>query len=283
MSVGKATMKQTKLSISNIQTTDLLYYDPAFGDQGYQFCRDRDIDCLPSLEDPTRFYRRDDQTQNFRPEKLTPERCVSSRRSIFHPELLNQLRTYPLLFVMEDGELSGVVHFADYNNPAVSDFLYACLASYERNLRQLAILSGLSDADMGAYFRQKLEEQTAAEKDASYFQGKVTKYDKGISKRAKAPAFQSFYLDDLLGVLKYNGVISLKGKVNDLRNSVMHAHAIVNMVDMTTPDYIYDFKSFKEFFERARALFDDARRVENRIRFLENGDNEAVRRLHNGT
>jgi len=261
-------MQPSKLVVSNIQTTDLLYYDSTFVDKAYEFCRDRDIDCLPCLDDPKSFYQRDDQTQNFKPEKLSPERCVFGSRSIFHPELLEQLRTYPLLFVMEDGELSGVVHFSDYNNPIISDFLYTHLASYERNLRQLAILSDLSDANMGIYFRQKLEENTAAKGDVSYFQGKVSKFDKGSGNRAKTPPFQSFYLEDLLGLLNHYNVISLEGKVIDLRNSVMHIHAIVNRVDVTTPDYIYDFKSFKEFFKRAQALFNDARRVENRIRFI---------------
>lgn len=269
-------MKPTKLTISDIQTSALLYYDPAFGDEGYHFCCERDIDCLPSLDDSTRFYRRDDQNQNFKSEELAPERYVLGSRSIFHPELLEQLRTYPLLFVMEDGELSGVVHFSDYNNPAVSDFLYTCLASYERNLRQLAILSGFSDADMGTYFRQKLQEQKATGGNANRFQKKVATFDKGTSGRSKTPAFQSFYLDDLLGLLQHNDVIILQDCVRNLRNSVMHAHDMVNLVDVATPDYIYDFVTFETFFKQARALFDDARRVENRIRFTESIENRTV-------
>lgn len=260
-------MKQTKLIISDIQTTDLLYYDPAFGDQGHQFCRDRDIDCLPSLDNPSLFYRRNDKTEHFEPENLKPERCILGSRFIFHSDLLEQLRTYHVLFVIGDGELSGVVHFADYNKPVVSDYLYTCLAAYERNLRQLAILSGLSEADMGAYFRQKLQEREAAGKKAEHFQRKLASFEQQISQRSQTPAFQLFYLDDLLGLLKHHGFISLQNSVRELRNSVMHAHELVNMVDVTTPDYIYDFHTFEKFFQRARALLDDARRVENRIRF----------------
>lgn len=260
-------MRLSKLVVSNIQTTDLLYYDSTFVDKAYQFCRDRDIDCLPCLDDPQRFYRRDDQTENFKPEKLTSERCVSSSRSIFHPELLEQLRTYPLLFVMEDGELSGVVHFSDYNNPIISDFLYTHLASYERNLRQLAILAGLTDVDMGTYFRQKLQEQEAAGKKADHFQKRLAAFEQQIGQRPQIPAFQLFYLDDLLGLLRHHDVISLQDNVRELRNSVMHAHELVNMVDVTTPDYIYDFQAFEKFFQRTRALLNDVRRVENRIRF----------------
>lgn len=260
-------MKHTKLTISDIQTTNLLYYDSAFGDQAYQFCLERDIDCLPNLDTPSFFYRRDDQTKNFQPENLKPERCVSGSRFIFHFDLLEQLRTYHVIFVMDDGELSGVVHFADYNKPVVSDYLYTCLAAYERNLRQLAILSGLLEADMGAYFRQKLQEREAAGKKAEHFQKKLALFEQQTSQRSQTPAFQLFYLDDLLALLKHHGVISLQNSVRELRNSVMHAHELVNMVDVTTPDYIYDFQTFEKFFQRARALLNDARRVKNRIRF----------------
>lgn len=260
-------MKAEKPIIAEIQTTELLYHDLAYVNQGYQFCRNRDIDCLPSLDNPSLFYRRNDQTKNFQPENLKPERCVSGGRFIFHFDLLEQLRTYHVLFVMDDGELTGVVHFADYNKPVVSDYLYTYLAAYERNLRQLAKLSGLSEADMGAYFRQKLQEREAAGKKVEHFQRKLTSFEQQSNQRSQTPAFQLFYLDDLLGMLKHHGVISLQNSVRELRNSVMHAHELVNMVDVTTPDYIYDFHTFEKFFQRARALLDDARRVENRIRF----------------
>lgn len=265
-------MHPTRLVIKNIQTTELLYFDPAFVDQGYQFCRDRDIDCLPSLDDLTHFYRRDDQVRKFRAEKLTPERCISSNRAIFHPALLKQLQKNHILFVIDDGELSGVVHFSDYNKPIVSDFLYTYLAAYERSLRQLAIMSKFSETDMEDYFHQKLQERESSGKDGSYFQGKLHAIERQKNHRAQTPPFQRFYLDDLLGLLKHKGTISLQGNVRDLRNSVMHAHEPVNMVDVTTPDYIYDFATFETFFKRVQALFEDTRRVQNRIRFLENGD-----------
>lgn len=262
-------MTPIKPVISDIQTTALFYYDPAFSGEGYQFCLDRDIDCLPSLDDPQRFYQRDDQNRDFKVEKIPADRRISRTRHLFHPDLLQQFRKFSLLFVIDDDELSGVVHFSDYNKTVVSNYLFTQLANYERNLRRLAVLSDLSEIDMEDYFQQKLQEQEFKGEDTEYFQRKLDAIERLKNKSRQPPPFQTFYLDDLRGLLKHKGVISLRGKVIDLRNSVMHAHEFVNMVDMTTPDYIYDFATFKTFFKRVHALLDDARRVENRIRFIE--------------
>jgi hypothetical protein len=83
----------------------------------------------------------------------------------------------------------------------------------------------------------------------------------------RLPEFQLFYLDELIGLLKLNSVIKLNGRVVDLRNMVMHAHELVNMADVTTDDFIYDFDSFKRFFTRVELLLNDEKRIRNRITF----------------
>lgn len=256
-------MTAKRLCIRDIQVTEIFYYDPVFAEDGYQFCRNGDIDCLPSLDEPDYFYRRNDETKSFERQEILPERCIQAHISIFDPRLVDRLSHNHVLFVYEHEELTGVVHFADYNNPAVGDYLYTYLSTYERKLRELANLNKLTDADMGNYFRAKLQQK----KESGYFQRKAVKFEKDKEKRAKYPLFQSFYLEDLIGLLKHQNIIKLKGKVVDLRNSVMHAHEFVNMVDQATPDYIYDFSTFQKFFKRAQALILDAKRVENHIRF----------------
>lgn len=263
-------IQPARLTIREIQTSELLYYDPAYGRAGYEFCQNRDIDCLPSLDNPFLFYRRNDETQDFEAEELVEGRCISAHQSIFYPQLLERLRTYHILFVIDDDELCGVVHFADYNKQVVSNFLYTCLANYERNLRQLALLSGLTNADMGSYFREKMEQREAKGEDPSYFRRKLDAFEREAPKLSQTPPFQLFYLDDLLGLLKHRDIVTLQGNVRELRNAIMHAHELVNLVDVTTPDYIYDFASFETFFEQVQALLHDARRVENRIRFMAN-------------
>ncbi len=262
-------MSVSKLIIADIQTTDLLFYDPDYGKQGYEFCRDRDIDCLPSLDDSTCFYRRNDHLKDFEPEKLPDERCIFKNGSIFHSHLLEKLREYHVLFVIKEGELSGVVHFADYNKPIISNWLYTQLATYERNLRQLASLNNLSDTDIGTYFADKLKQRQAKGKESKYFEQRLDAYQRQQKQKAQLPPFQKYYLDDLIGLLKHHDILQLQGVVTQLRNAVMHAHEPVNMVDVMIPDYIYDFATFETFFNRVQTFLNDARRVENRIRFIE--------------
>lgn len=263
-------MNALKLIIADIQTTNLLFYDPAYGKQGYKFCHDRDIDCLPSIDNPSFLYYRNDETQDFEPVDFTEERCVSAHRFVFHPGMLEKFKKYPILFVIEDEELSGVIHFSDYNKPIISSYLYNFLATYERNLRQLASLFDLSDENMGDYFQFKLRQREAKGKDGSFFERRLEAFHRQQQNQSpQIPQFQQYYLDDLIGLLKHHDIIKLQGAVTQLRNSVMHAHEMVNMVDAATPDYIYDIVTFETFFKRVRALLDDARRVENRIRFVQ--------------
>jgi hypothetical protein len=262
-------MNHTQPHISVIQTTELLHYDPAYGDKGYEFCRLRNIDCLPSLDDPAGyFYRRNDNAQSFDREKLTAERRISGQTPLFKNELVACFRKQPILFVVDNDELSGVVHFSDYNKPIVTNYLFSLLSAYERNLRRLAALSGLSPKEMGDYFTEKLDARIAAQEDSDYYQRKVDSFEKKKKTHAKSPPFQFFYLEDLIGLLQRWNIIPLQGKVTDLRNSVVHAHEFVDMNDVTAPDFIYNFATFKTFFQRSRALLDDAQRVENRIRFM---------------
>lgn len=257
----------TTPTLADIQTTDLLYFDPAFAAQAAAFCAARDIDCLPSLDNPSRFYRLNRAAQRFEPRPLTGARCVAAGQVLFQPALLERFRRHAVLFVFEHGALTGVVHFSDYNRPVVSDHLYTRLSAYERALRTLAQRSGLGDADMGHYFETKVERTSGREKKR--FERRLNHFERR-SADPSIPPFQRDYLDDLIGLLAHHDVIQLQQKpAVDLRNAIMHAHDPVNMTDVTTPDYIFDFATFETFFSNARALLDDARRVENQLRFMD--------------
>ena len=52
--------------MSDIQTREILYYDADNIDQCYKFCDKRSIDCLPTIDDPGKLYRRDDATKESR-------------------------------------------------------------------------------------------------------------------------------------------------------------------------------------------------------------------------
>lgn len=259
-------MTLTRVAFDDIQTSDLLYYDPDLNEVCFQFCQDRAIDCLPSLNNPRKFYRKTET--GFCEEEVMPERMVDSHEFIFERSLLERFRANHLLFVFVSKELTGVVHFSDYNRPAVNTYLFGLLSAYERSLRKLLVQCGLKNQDMLDYFRSVAETARKDERREIY-RRKLDDYEKHRTRNDKLPVFERFYLKDLIELAGHRKIIVVNDTVNDLRNMVMHAHELVIMHDANRNDYIYDFNSFEKFFKQVETLLQDYRKVNNRVAFSE--------------
>lgn len=256
-----------KPRVSDIQTTDVLYYDPGFVTQGYQFCKKRNIDCLPVIDNPTAYYQRNDDLEGFVEREITPDRQIGASSFIFRPDMLDQFRQHSLQFVFDGEEFTGVVHFSDYNNGGVYTYLYSVLSEYEKNLRELAIHSRLKNGDILAYFGEKAE--SADESRKPYFESKVAYCQRKQNEMDQVEEFQLFYLEDLLCLLRHRRIMQLDGKVIDLRNMIMHSHRLVEKVETSADDLIFDFNSFKRYFKRVEVLLRDEKRVNNRVAFMQ--------------
>ena len=182
-------------------------------------------------------------------------------QSAFSRETLEAFERNHILLVHSDGELSGVVHFSDYSKPAVSVYLYELFFQYERALRAYLRAHELHNDDMLAFFELRL-------KDDRRYQRRIDGFRSRIVELAREPEFQRFHLNDLIGLANEAGKIVLNNDVVKLRNMIMHAHELVDMKDWRTDDLVYDFESFRRFFELALALHADFRKVKNRIAFL---------------
>jgi hypothetical protein len=253
--------------VSDIRISDLLYFDSELEDRCYKFCRDREIDCLPALNDPEMIYLRDEATMSFRKEEITKDRQVDGFTNIFDEQMLRRFALHPLLMVYSNKTLSGVVHFSDYNNPVVGSYLYELFFAYEKNLRTLLVKNGLRNADMLSYFEMK-KSKAKREKDIRFYEDKILAYSENPGKNEKLQPFESFYLKDLIALVNNRKITSLSDNVFKLRNMVMHAHEFVNMEDPTTDDLIYNSESFKVFFELAVILHKDYKRVANHLAFI---------------
>jgi hypothetical protein len=255
--------------IADIQTTALLYYDEQRIVACYDFCKRRDIDCLPIISDSNSFYLRNDETDKFDKHELSDDRRIDAYTFIFRPDLLERFQRRPVQFVFTHGELTGVIHFSDYNEDLVDTYLFAQFAKYERGLRQLAIGHELKNNNMREYFEEKKAEPNAKDKDIEYYEERLRKYDSTLGRMKKAGEFQFFFMDDLIGLLKSRNIIQLNKSVVELRNIIMHARPPIEMTDVHTDDFIYDIKSFKRFFKYATTLLMDSKCVYNRIAFSE--------------
>lgn len=253
----------------DIMTAGLLFYDPALGQDCYDFCHLRHIDCLPDLADDAVFWQRDDERKDFSRGLLDDDRRLAGDAPLFGPALLERFRSHPVQFVFAHGGLAGVVHFSDYNKDVVSTYLYAQIAGYERALRDLATRSNLTHDDMLDYLDGRRAAAATAQ-DRNYYNGRGERLLGKAKKWRNAPRFQPFELRDLIGLVKAMLDIDLADGVTELRNAVMHANRLVDRVDEQTDDYIYDFASFERFFTPALALLRDNRRVRNRLMFMTN-------------
>lgn len=259
-------MTHKRLVLSDIQTSDLLYYDPEFKEKCLDFCKKRNIDCLPALDDPKSFYRKAEG--GFSEENVIESKMkVDSDTYIFELSLLECFQTTPLLFVYTKNELTGVVHFSDYNRTEVDIYLFGLLSAYEKSLRELLRLCGLKNQDMLEYFDVIVQTSTDDKKRSSC-STKKGKYKKYQSENKKLPLFECFCLLDLIELAKHKENIVLSSDTYDLRNKIMHANELVNKDDDNPGPYIYDLASFNTFFLQVDGLLKDYKKVNNRISFL---------------
>ena len=247
--------------MADIQTSDILFYDESAKDRCYKLCADRNIDCLPSLDDPRAVYLRDDILSKFRAESLMEDRRVSADANIFDSQVVEKFRRQPLLLVYQGNELSGVVHFTDYNQPQVSAYLYEMFFEYEKTLRALLIRSGLKNVDMVAYFSDKKAKGDHAE----FYETKINDYFKFGSQK-KLSQFEVFNLTDLIALTNHKRIIKLTDKTK-LRSMIMHANESINIQDPGAESFIYDFETFENFFRWCQEMFLDFKRVNNRLTF----------------
>ena len=262
------------LRIADIQTSDVLYFDPRFREKCYEFCKKRNIDFLPSLDDTTQIYVRDDGQADFHMRTVDAAQIIDGFRRAFDPAILEVFRANPLLFVCTQGEFSGVVHYSDFNKSVVSAYLFEVLFQYERMLRVFLQECRLTNADMVELFRAKAS-AAKAEKRRNFYQGKVDDYTTRAFEIADYPPFQTFYLDDLISLANMQG-LSLDPSVIVVRNDVMHAHDLVDKDSGITDGHIFRFNGFEAFFRRAVALHHDLAMVRNRVAFMQGLDEVVI-------
>ena len=227
------------LRISDIETKDILFFDAEFQEKCFKFCSQRDIEFLPSLDDSTQIYVRDDNTQDFKREPISEQRKMDGFQRAFDSQVLDAFRQNHLLFVFTEGEFSGVVHFSDFNKSSVSLYLFEVLIQYEKTLRIFLQECALRNSDIVKFFENKV---TQAKKDSSrnFYQKRIDDYQKKRAEIEKLPQFQSFFLDDLISFANTVQGTNLETNVRKLRNMIMHAHELVNMENWSADNFIFE-------------------------------------------
>lgn len=247
------------LAIGTIRAEPVLYYDPDFADQCYEFCTKRDLDALPGVDGASQIWIR--QESGFLSEDMPTGRLVTGDLDCFDAGLPDLFERFGVLFVRSGVDLVGAVHWSDYNHPAVASELFDLISAYERALRDLAIQMGLNEGSLIGFL-----ESGEAGKGA---QGRVKSYQRMRCREHAAPEFHITYLGDLQALVNAHSNLGLNiESVRQVRNATMHSKEFVHKIDRDTPDFVYDIGTFQQLFNSVVILRRELRRVANRANLV---------------
>lgn len=184
-------------------------------------------------------------------------KVVHPDESIFKEDVYEKLRYNSLLYVMDQGARVGMVHFSDYNRLPVFTYTFKRLHQLEREMIRALLPRKLQVKDIWRIHQfdpppipdkevRNLTERKGGDGDAFL----------------KHHDFEKFYLKTLLVLYNYTREgeelpytpIKHPNTINLLRNRVAHSNDLVELVDTSRSNLIYDFKSFAAFFRQQKAL-----------------------------
>ena len=237
--------------------SEVLLYEPEFVDECKRFCKERDITFLPSVSNNFKCWKC--ANDHFFEFDIEESQIVNIIADMFDDISFEKFRKHNVLFVQDQNHLAGVVHFSDYNKEPVFVYLYTLLLNFESNLRVLLGYSGLNNKDMREFFESRKTNAVYAER--------LENYEKNKDKIEQSQLFQWFYLSDLIDLINSRSTINIDKKVCELRNPIMHVRKLVEHQDYAMADRIYDFNSFKVFFENVKLLRHEYKRIVNHVRY----------------
>ena len=151
-----------------------------------------------------------------------------------------------LFFVIDNGEVVGVIHFCDLINSLAYVYFYCLFNEFERKIRDILIKNNLKNEDMCNWLRYKKTPESL---------GKVKRFDE-MQRKTKLPKFQHFDLIDLINFMQ-NKRIGLKEKISTdkmikVRNSIMHHKDISSRQERTNDmdkEMLYERKDYDLFLD----------------------------------
>lgn len=240
------------IRLQDIMTEGLIYFDDDFRDECMEFCRIRNISTLPHISDPSLCYHFDRKKERMEKRDLHPQQRVDGSLSIFHPQMLDLLQQYEVVFVQDGGETCGVVHFSDYNRPKVYTYLYQQLYQLERGLSYLVLHSRISLNTL----RRFLDKEAVPEGDRPV---QITDFDKLDTS-----------IKDLLKFCRKHELLKTNSqdihRITKIRNLIAHSNDLVARKSPTSLNF--NVSSFKFLMQGVAAVQLVIRQVANRIYFI---------------
>lgn len=247
------------LSISEIQTSDIIFYDQNIKHQCKSFCEKHRVDHLPSYDGKYKYTLTLDKNSLTKSE-IEPDHFIEGQEDIFAGSTIDRFRSHPIMFVRSHGRLTGMVHFSDYNANVVSSFLYGQLGEYEKSIRNYLLKEGYKAEDL----IEDLENKSKHE----YSRSRLDYYLPLLSK--EIDDLNIFSLRDLIFFANDHCRAELNVDVANLRNQVMHYTEFVGKQVTDSDTFIFDFPSFEKFTKHVEHLFEDTLKIKNNLFFSDN-------------
>jgi len=248
------------IKIKDIMKKDVMYYDPEIEDKLNTYCKKMDITYLPSLDLKKVYFLHPEAFDNKEIEKSLK---ISPHLYVFDEVLLKRFQEGKhILFIFNQNIMVGIIHFSDYNRIEVYTYLYELIANLERDLRKLLISMKLCNDDMLKFFKKHSDRNEVFKEKYSRFKNYGNKFN-------KIKPFEFFDLSDLVALCDGKGIVRIDRKILKLRNKVMHSRNGVKNKDYEQDPLIYNFESFKDFFNEAVTLQAEFKRIHNRLKISE--------------
>jgi hypothetical protein len=248
------------INIKDIMTKDVMYYDPEIEDKLKTYCKEKDITYLPSLDLKKIYFL---HSEAFKNEEIKASLKILPHLYVFDEDLLKKFKKGKhILFIFKQKLIVGIIHFSDYNRIEVYAYLYELIANLERDLRKLLISMGFFNDDMFKFFKEH------ADRDEVYKE-KYNKFKDSSNKLNKVGPFEFFDLSDLVAFCNGKRIVIIGHNILELRNKVMHSRSGVKNKDYEQDPLIYNFESFKDFFNEAITLQAEFKRIHNRLKIRE--------------
>jgi hypothetical protein len=252
--------------LQDIMTANIEYFECNSLEEAKNYCKERDITYLPSKKKKLKVHKFNKEPGDFTEIDIQESQKISPYKKIFDKDCVELFKENPVLFIYEQDELKGIVHFSDYNREPVYIYLYSQILNFEKSLRKLLIRNNLRNEDMRKYFEEKC--QNGSTRDKKNYIDKLKNLNKNSLKSFSE--FQLFYLSDLIDLLHHHKLKGKDGKkikinknINDnLRNCVMHSRNTIKLKDYEESVLIYNFDSFEEMFNLVLTLYEEKEKVD---------------------
>ena len=201
-------------------------------------------------------YKYDQIYNNFTEFEIKEEQKVDDEQYIFDNRILDSFKNNPVLFVYSKGSLKGVIHFCDYNRNVVYVYVYSVLLEFERLLRLFLIKNNIEENDIFIELQIKNE-------------SKIKKRRSEEREDINIDPFQIFDLGHITDYIKTKFKIDFNPDrdITNLRNYIMHGKSLISKEDYLKENFIYNYNSFKIFFNRVEKLNTEFNKIYNLLVF----------------